>query len=117
MLNDKKFWLCFASLNGLMALIMGAIAAHALDDKVLSEIAEKASLYQLIHAVLLMAIVKREGRFTHYARLALSFGIILFSGSLYLKSLIGVTPVLAPLGGLSLMAGWLLITISIFKEG
>jgi len=115
---NKKFWLFTAALNGLLAVIMGAVAAHAVADSQLAMMAEKASLYQLIHAVVLLSLSNRPGKFTKWARRMFLIGIILFSGTLYIRALTEWAPItkLAPTGGLSLMAGWLLLMRASFKE-
>jgi uncharacterized membrane protein YgdD (TMEM256/DUF423 family) len=53
------------------------------------------------------------------AALAFILGIILFSGSLYLLALIGVSwlGAITPLGGLAFLSGWLLTMIAALKPG
>ena len=96
---------------------MGAVAAHAIADAHAAAMAEKASLYQLIHAVLLLWLADRQGKIFGLARWVFMAGIILFCGSLYLKAISGwaEATALAPLGGISLMAGWLLIVLASSK--
>lgn len=113
----KSPWLFIAGLNGLVAVIMGAVAAHAIADASLAALAEKASNYQLIHAAVLLVLAPRADKTTQWARRVFLFGIVLFSGSLYIKALTGFAAIthLAPLGGLSLMAGWALLAAAAFK--
>ena len=115
---DKKIWQCVAGFNGFVAIVMGAIAAHALADTHMAAMAEKASLYQLIHAVLLLWLADRKGQFFTFARYLFLAGIILFCGTLYIKALTGWALVnkLAPTGGMSFMAGWLMIVIGSYKD-
>ena len=115
---DKKFWQCAAGINGFIAVVMGAIAAHAIADPHMAAMAEKASLYQLIHAVLLLWLADRKGRFSGFARHLFLVGIILFCGTLYIKALTGWALItkLAPTGGMSFMAGWLMIAIASYKD-
>jgi len=116
--STKKFWLFTAALNGLIAVIMGAVAAHAVADPQMAAMAEKASLYQLIHAVVLLSLSNRPGKFIEWARRMFLIGIILFSGTLYIRVLTEWAPItnLAPTGGLSLMAGWLLLMLAASQE-
>jgi uncharacterized membrane protein YgdD (TMEM256/DUF423 family) len=110
----KNLWQSVAGFNGLMAVIMGAVAAHAIGDAEASALAAKASLYQLIHAAILLFIAQREERFLGLARWAFLTGMILFCGTLYLKAL-DIAPQMimaAPAGGIAFMAGWLLIVIA-----
>jgi uncharacterized membrane protein YgdD (TMEM256/DUF423 family) len=111
-------WLVAAGLNGLIAVAMGAFAAHglrnALDPVALGWV-ETASRYQLWHALALLGVallmradLPTRGRLLHLAGWAFLAGIVLFAGSLYLMAL---TPVRAlawvtPFGGVALLAGW-----------
>ena len=114
----KNPWLATASLNGFLAVIMGAVAAHAIPDPQLAALAAHASLYQLIHAVLLAAIATRPGKLATASRILFLAGILLFCGSLSIKALTGYAPIthLAPTGGASLMIGWLLLLLSALKQ-
>ena len=118
MINTEKLWLRIAGLNGFMAIVMGAIAAHGLDDAHAASMADKASLYQLIHSVVLLWLASREGKYFMLSRLLIIAGIILFCGSIYLKVLSGwesaTTP--APLGGVSFMVAWVMIVFAASKS-
>ncbi len=100
-------------LLGGLAVILGAFGAHALKNTLSApdlEVWKTAVLYHFLHTLALGAF--RPGRWPSMFFLA---GIGLFSGSLYLlstSSLHGM-PVswlgpVTPLGGLLLIAGWLL---------
>ena len=108
---SEKLWRIVAALNGFMAVAMGALAAHGVADAHAASLAEKASYYQLIHAVLLLWLASQKGRVFNLSRLAVITGLILFCGSLYIKALTGWEEIthLAPLGGTSFMVGWVLI--------
>jgi uncharacterized membrane protein YgdD (TMEM256/DUF423 family) len=94
------------------AVILGAFGAHALQS-VLSPKAmgwiDTGTSYQTTHALALIAcgVLPYKGA----ARTAwlFSLGIIVFSGSLYLMAITGITMLgaITPLGGLSLIAGWI----------
>ncbi len=107
-----KVCIAVAGLNGFMAVALGAVGAHAVAEPALATLVERASLYQLIHAGVLLAIAGQTGRIAALAKLAILIGIILFCGSLYGKALLGWPSTLAPAGGIALMLGWLLIAIS-----
>lgn len=117
-ISDKRFWFFIAACSGLIAVIMGAVAAHAVADPQMAAMAEKASLYQLIHSVVLLVLSGRQDVFVAWARRLFLAGLALFSGTLYVRALtewISATK-LAPAGGLSLMAGWCLLMIAAYKE-
>lgn len=114
-----RAWVILAGLNGAMAVAMGAYAAHGLAaDPHLQALAERASQYQLLHALALLAAdrLAADGRrLAHAAALLFVAGMTLFCGSLYLRALTGAPlplPLVTPAGGLSFMAGWLLLAAS-----
>lgn len=107
-----------AGLLGFLGVALGAFGAHALKETLIAASTlstwQTAVLYQLVHAVALLALggyplaAGPTGR-----RIAACWvaGVLLFSGSLYLLALGGprwLGPV-TPLGGLAFLAGWLLL--------
>ena len=109
MTPHTKTWRIIAGLSGFIAVVMGAVGAHAIADAHLSALAEKASLYQLLHSLLLLWLLDQpELRLARWLVLA---GLILFCGSLYLKALTGWpnASYFAPMGGMSFMGAWLFI--------
>ena len=111
-------WLVAAGLNGLMAVAMGAFAAHglraSLDPAALAWV-ETASRYQLAHALVLVAVAllltqptTRHRRLVQTIGWLFLAGIVLFAGSLYMLGLTGVRAFawVTPFGGLALIAGW-----------
>jgi uncharacterized membrane protein YgdD (TMEM256/DUF423 family) len=108
-------WVRIAAVLGALAVILGAFGAHALErrlDERALEVWQTANRYHFIHALSLLGLGLWEGSGGRGARLAASawlLGMTVFCGGLYLYSLTGlkVGAMLAPLGGLSLAAGWL----------
>jgi len=95
---------------------LGAFGAHALKDHLaalnMTDVWQKAVLYHLVHAVVLLLLAGRPT----FPRLPWSLffiGIIVFSGSLYLLAGTGIRwlGAITPLGGLCLLAGWLVLAI------
>jgi uncharacterized membrane protein YgdD (TMEM256/DUF423 family) len=110
-----------AGLLGLTGVALGAFGAHALRDRLaeagMAGVWETAVLYQLVHAVALVAVTAAAGTgvVTHWralwsARLWVA-GVVLFSGSLYLLALdFGkFWGPITPIGGVALLLGWLLL--------
>ena len=101
-----------AALSGFFAVAFGAFGAHALRSRFDAlgtlSVWQTGVLYHLVHAVVLLVI----SRWEPFPRLAFSlifWGLVLFSGSLYL---LAVTKILwigaiTPLGGLGMLGGWL----------
>lgn len=113
-------WITIAAINGLMAVAAGAFAAHALRDRLTPsdlDAFEVGARYQMYHALALLAVAwvvaNRPSRIATGAGVCMLLGIVLFSGSLYVLAL---TPLnvglITPLGGLSLILGWVLLAIA-----
>jgi uncharacterized membrane protein YgdD (TMEM256/DUF423 family) len=113
--RSGNLWLAAGSANGLMAVAMGAFAAHGLKDTLPSEAlgwVRTASEYQMWHglALLALAILRRDraSRAAGIASWAFLLGIVLFSGSLYLLALSDWRGFawITPIGGVALLLGW-----------
>jgi len=74
-------------------------------------------LYQLIHALALLGVallsLHFHGRLVAWAGGFFIAGILLFSGSLYLLTLTGISRlgIITPFGGLCFLAGWACLAI------
>jgi uncharacterized membrane protein YgdD (TMEM256/DUF423 family) len=108
-----------SAIVGFLGVALGAFGAHALKAHLtalnMADVWEKAVFYHLIHAVVMLLLAGRPV----FARLPWCFflvGIILFSGSLYLLAYTGIRWLgyFTPLGGISLLAGWLCMAIWAF---
>lgn len=106
------------ALLGVTGVVFGAYGSHglAVDAARLASWAT-AVQYQLIHALVLLVLgvwsLVRPGRLLLLAGGLLIAGVVLFSGSIYalvLTRLSWLGPV-TPLGGLCLIAGWLVILL------
>lgn len=116
---------------GASAVALGALGAHGLKEQfkagaiTAAQLSgyETAVLYHLTHALAMLAVVVflmfDQHKTLRYAFLMFGMGIILFSGSLYLlavRDLLGAPwlrflgPV-TPIGGILLIAGWILISL------
>ena len=107
-------WAVVAALLGLSAVALGAVAAHAVADPNAAQALERAAIYLLVHASVLLYATGLSGTTALIARSLLLIGIVLFCGSIelkYLFSVAGATTV-APTGGIALILGWLLLGIS-----
>jgi uncharacterized membrane protein YgdD (TMEM256/DUF423 family) len=124
------FPLLAAGVLGLTGVAIGAFGAHALKSTLLErgmmQAWETGSRYHLFHAVAMVGVAAwvRVSAGSGGARLMFwtarlwCAGIVLFSGSLYWLALGGprwLGPV-TPLGGVALMAGWLLLAIAAFSK-
>jgi len=115
-----------ASFLGMLAVITGAFGAHGLKAVLQPsqlEVWHTAVQYNFYHvfALLFLSTFKQpKGKLITAAYYLFTFGIILFSGSLYLLScrdiigwnwLIYMGPI-TPLGGLLFILGWLMMAIA-----
>jgi uncharacterized membrane protein YgdD (TMEM256/DUF423 family) len=119
-----RIWLYVFALNGAAAVLFGAFAAHALAGRLEPHalaIFDTGARYHILHALAgcVAALLMRGGaadqaRFSAAAFLA---GMLLFCGSLYLLALTGIHAFgwLTPLGGLSLVAGWVLLAMAALR--
>ena len=101
-----------AAIVGLLAVLLGAFGAHGLKDLLAhngtAAIWEKAVFYHFIHAVMLFLLAERKVLPTIVWWCFLA-GIFIFSGSLYLLAVTDLKYMgaITPIGGLSLIVGWL----------
>jgi uncharacterized membrane protein YgdD (TMEM256/DUF423 family) len=114
--NDPLRWVRRGAALAALAVAAGAFGAHGLKERVPATdlvIWETAARYHLVHALALVG-VGALGASVPTARIdwagrLLSFGVLVFSGSLYL--LVGTGTrwlgAITPIGGVALIAGWL----------
>jgi uncharacterized membrane protein YgdD (TMEM256/DUF423 family) len=119
---DKTF-LLIGSLAGFIAVAFGAFGAHALRGRLTPELLaafETGVRYQMYHALAVIAVGLMLGRMGGWlfatAGWLFTAGIVLFSGSLYVLALTGVTTfgAITPLGGLAFLAGWACLIVAAF---
>ena len=108
-------WLLIAAVNGGLAVVCGAFAAHGLQGRIDAEalgVFETGARYHMYHALAigLAAFAMRDAAAGAAATACAFFlvGILLFSGSLYLMAGLGWSRLgfVTPLGGVSLLIGW-----------
>jgi uncharacterized membrane protein YgdD (TMEM256/DUF423 family) len=111
-----RLYLVGAGLHGAMGVAMGAWASHGLPgtlDPAAIEWVRTGASYQLWHAAALIGLAAAahlaRTRLIALAGLGMGLGALVFSGSLYLYALAGISPLamLAPVGGVMMIAGWL----------
>lgn len=108
-----------AACLGAAAVLLGAFGAHGLRERLSAEmltIFEVGVRYHFYHALALLAIGLAPATVWKTYRLAQAawawcFGILVFSGSLYLLAITGLRWLGAstPIGGVALVAGWVLL--------
>ncbi len=112
-----------AAVYGLTAVAFGALGQHLFAIEVGSHQAalfQHAYIYQLIHALLLMWVATQlhHGFWVRAAAYAITIGVLLFCGGLYLLVFVGKTAFswITPVGGSLIILGWLNLVIHGFKK-
>ena len=115
------------SAAGLLALAVaaGAFGAHALKAHLSSEMLQTwktAVDYHFYHALGLLLIgvlaIAAPSLQVKWSAILLFAGILLFSWSLYAMALSGIKVLgaITPIGGLSFIAGWILLLFTVWKK-
>ncbi|MBO1350923.1 MAG: DUF423 domain-containing protein [Hormoscilla sp. GUM202] len=118
-----RIFLAIASIYGALGVGAGAFASHALKDRLTEKalsIFETGARYQMYHALALLMVALLLSRaeasqtFIVAGGWAFVVGIAIFSGSLYALSLTGIKwlGAITPLGGTSLIIGWICLAVA-----
>lgn len=117
-------WLFLSAVLGFLGVMLGAFAVHGLETRLSERMLanfETGARYQMYHALAMglaaFAMRGRAARLANAAGFLFLTGIVLFSGSLYVMALTGITKLgmVTPLGGLSMMAGWMALALAALK--
>ena len=125
-MNAKRI-LQLAGLSGALAVGLGAFGAHSLEALLIQngrlDTFQTAVNYHFYHTLALLGIgilatIKPNWKGIAFSAWCMVLGILIFSGSLYLLSLSGITwlGAITPLGGLAFILGWSSIAYSSFKH-
>lgn len=100
----------------LLAVALGAFGAHGLEGKIEERLLaayETGVQYHIAHSlglILIGVLSQRAGASKWLSRSVwlLAAGIVLFSGSLYVMALTGISKlgIITPFGGVAFLAGW-----------
>ncbi len=116
----------YAAFNGFLVVVFGAFGAHSL-EAIISESSlatwQTAVLYQMFHVLALIIaglacyLFPTERSFIR-AGYAFQIGVVLFSGSLYLLALTGITffAYPTPFGGVAFLLGWAFLIFGLLKN-
>ena len=121
-----KLFLLLGSVNAALAVILGAFGAHALKariDEYLLKVFHTGVEYHFYHALglILIGIIAMNIPVNAWIKSSgwmMFAGIVLFSGSLYLLSILNLRwlGMITPIGGLLFILSWLSLSIAIFKN-
>ena len=119
-----KNYAILASLLLALAVTLGAFGSHALKntlDLYHFDVFKTASKYHYYNAIgmfmLALAGVFVRNQYMAFAKICMFLGTLIFSGSLYLLSILQISwlGAIAPIGGTLLIAAWLLVAIGFYK--
>ena len=120
-----KTFLLLGGVGMLSAVALGAFGAHALKKTLAPEmmaVYETAVNYHVVHALGLLAIGLLalhlpDSRALRWAGILMAAGLLLVSGSLYALSLSGIRwlGAITPVGGVALLAAWLLLAVAVVR--
>jgi uncharacterized membrane protein YgdD (TMEM256/DUF423 family) len=114
---NAKSILQITGISGTLAVGLGAFGAHGLEAILVQngrlDTFQTAVNYHFYHTLALLGIgvlasVKSQWKGFSFTAWCMILGILIFSGSLYVLSLTGITwlGAITPLGGLSFILGW-----------
>ena len=117
-------FLMLAAFFGFTGVALGAFAAHGLKSRLSAEylaIFHTGVTYQLVHTLALLCIAllatQIPGRLITWAGASFAIGILLFSGSLYLLTITGISKlgIVTPIGGLAFLVGWVCLGLAAWR--
>ncbi|MDH3370741.1 MAG: DUF423 domain-containing protein [Gammaproteobacteria bacterium] len=124
-MHSAKLFLILGSINAALVVMLGAFGAHGLKARITTEMLtlfQTGVHYHLFHSLGLLvvgvvAVQIVDSVFLKWAGWLMLAGIFLFSGSLYLVSVVGIRWIgmVTPFGGLAFIAAWILFLMAIIK--
>ena len=127
---EANIWVFLAGINGFIAVGASALADHAFEGGLGGTgriLYMQGADYQMSHALALLGVGvlanfsgEKSDQWLKYAGSAFTLGILLFSGSLYWLGVhgagsLGPLSLMTPLGGFSLLSGWVLLTLASWR--
>ena len=123
---NKTLWLRLIAISGALSVMFGAFGAHGLEDRLSASYLDTfntAVRYQILHSLALLGIICLPDhlvklRTLHWVAISFAVGVLLFSGSLYLLVLFDIPSLgmITPIGGASLILGWVLLLLSVRRH-
>ena len=121
-----RSFLMLAAFFGFTGVALGAFAAHGLKNRLSADylaIFHTGVTYQLVHTLALLGVALLAthipGRIVTWAGISFVVGILLFSGSLYLLTLTGISKlgIITPFGGVAFLIGWVCLGLAAWRLG
>jgi len=119
-----RIFLIIAAISGALAVLLGAFGAHLLKPMITPEMLEvyKTGVqYHFYHTFALLAVgilyLQQPSKILKWSGYLFIAGITIFSGFLYLLAITGIKALgmIVPIGGVTLVAGWICMLVHILK--
>lgn len=120
-----KLFVSLGSINACVAVALGAFGAHALKDRLSADmlaIFETGVQYHFYHALGLLAVGLiathlPNSSLVKWSGWLMAFGILVFSGSLYVLAATGIKwlGAITPIGGTAFIAAWVVLAIAVLR--
>ncbi len=119
-----KLFLSIGAVSGALGVMLGAFGAHALKEKLSEKMLANWMTgveYHFYHTFAILAVgllaLHVESRPLTASGWSFMIGIAVFSGSLYVMALTGVTRLgaVTPIGGLAFIIGWILLAAAALR--
>ncbi len=118
-MNATRNLAAFAALNGALAVLIGAFAAHGAGPQV-KTLLTTGGHYQMVHAVLALvcAVWPGHGRLVGIAGWLAAAGGMVFCLALAAIGLLGLPEMgaVAPIGGVLMISAWLLLLFAALRS-
>lgn len=118
-MNATRSLVAFAALNGALAVLIGAFAAHGAGPQI-KTLLTTGGHYQMVHAVLALvcALWPGRGRLVVLAGWLAAAGGLVFCLALSAIALLSLTTMgaIAPIGGVLMIAAWLLLMFAALRS-
>lgn len=120
----ERYFLVIGSISAFFAVGLGAFGTHGLEGRLepsdlqTFEVAVRYQMYHALALLLLGLVLERwPGSLGIWAGWAFVAGTLIFSGSLYTLVLTGMRGfgAVTPIGGLALLAGWVLSAVHLVR--
>ncbi|MFW5755389.1 MAG: DUF423 domain-containing protein [Tangfeifania sp.] len=120
-----KTILMTASVLLALAVAFGAFGAHGLKSQLSTDMMQTYKTgveYHFYHALGLLLIgilaISFPSELIKWSAILLAAGILVFSGSLYVLAVTGIKwlGAITPIGGLSFIAGWIILFLTVWKK-
>ncbi len=121
-----RLYLIAGAFNAMLAVGLGAFGAHGLKGRLSADLLavyQTGVQYHIYHSLGLvligiLALNLPASIWLKWSGALMLFGILCFSGSLYLLAVTGVRwlGAITPLGGLAFLIAWLLLAVAVFRS-